>query len=93
VKITDTANISSTPRIDRVQDVTHTKLHEASGPAGDLGLSPDSAEVSSLSSKALAAAGTPEERLAELKKLYTEGRYHVDARKLSAKIVDSMLNK
>jgi anti-sigma28 factor (negative regulator of flagellin synthesis) len=37
--------------------------------------------------------GTPEERIAELRRRYLEGSYKIDAAELSAKIVDKHLER
>lgn len=87
----DSQPISKTNEIQRVREADGAK--EAGGATSPSSTAPDSVEVSELASKTLNSVNASEERIAALRRQHLEGIYDVDSRKISGKIVDSLLEK
>ena len=87
----DSQPVSKANEIRRVREAGGAK--ETDGAASPSSSSPDSVEVSELTSKTLNSVNASEEGIAALRQQHLEGTYDVDARKVGSKIVDSLFEK
>lgn len=87
----DSQPVSKTNEIGRVRETGEAK--ETGGTASSSSISPDSVEVSEITSKALSSVNASEERITALRRQHLEGTYPVDSAKVSGKIVDSLFEK
>jgi len=87
----DSQPVSKTNEIQRVREAQAAK--KADEAASLSSTSPDSVEVSDLTSKTLNSVNASEERIAALRQQHLEGTYDVDSGKVSGKILDSLLDK
>jgi anti-sigma28 factor (negative regulator of flagellin synthesis) len=87
----DSQPISKTNEIDRVRETGGAK--ETGEATSRSSAAPDSVEVSELTSKTLNSVNASEERISALRRQHLDGTYNIDSRKVSSKIVDSLLEK
>jgi anti-sigma28 factor (negative regulator of flagellin synthesis) len=87
----DNQPISKTNEIQRVREAEGPKKTADAVPLSSS--SPDSVEVSDLTSKTLSSVNASDERIAALRQQHLEGTYDVDSRKIGGKIVDSSLEE